>query len=343
MRKNIFDAISQCNYCQRLGKPIKNEILQPIPVPSEPWTLCGLDIKHCPTSRSGMKYIIACADYTTKWIEARAVRLANATEVALFIYEEIISRHSQPKAIIVDNGLPVSNNIVKEVCKQFSMELHTCSVYTPTSNGFIERLNQVLGRLLKKRPKHEIDDWCQYLPAALFAYRTIKQNSTKQSPFKLLYFREAMTPFDRIMEDTSYIGDDNEEWSLDEFNKKLENQINKLQNVRRQAAASIEVSQHNQRKTIERKILAKKKHLIQPPFNIGDTVLVYNNAIETSWSGKLEQTWLGPYIVDSVNDNAGYKLKTLQGVKLKDTIHGNRLWIYKVPDVKFQPTYSVTS
>ncbi|KAG2213613.1 hypothetical protein INT45_003043 [Circinella minor] len=156
----------------------------------------------------------------------------------------------------------------------------------PTSNGFIERLNQVLGRLLKKRPKHEIDDWCQYLPAALFAYRTIKQNSTKQSPFKLLYFHEAMTPFDRIMDDTSYIGDDNEEWSLDEFNKKLENQINALQNVRQQAAASIEVSQHNQRKTIECKILAKKKHLIQPPFKIGDTS---SKDSETGWDSPIQE------------------------------------------------------
>ena len=149
--------------------------------------------------------------------------------------------------------------------------------------------------MLKKRSKHEKDDWCSYLPAALFAYRTIIQETTKQTPFYLLYGREALTPFDRITEKTKE-GIINEKWSDDQLVNKIKMQIELLQKVRKKADASIKASQKNQKAMIERKILGKKKHLMQPPFHIGDIVQVYNNAIETSWSGKLKETWLGSYI-----------------------------------------------
>ncbi|KAG2216804.1 hypothetical protein INT45_013816 [Circinella minor] len=339
MKQDIQNIISRCDRCQKQGKSILNELLHPIPVKPEPWYQIVMDIKHFRPSRSGNRYVIVAIDYFTKWVEAKALRYANATEVALFLYEDVICRHGCPAIVINDNGLPFANKLVEEVCNQFSIEWRRGSPYRSQTQGLVERFNRSLGQMLKKRPKHEKDDWCSYLPAALFAYRTIIQETTKQTPFYLLYGREALTPFDRITEKTKE-GIINEKWSDDQLVNKIKMQIELLQKVRKKADASIKASQKNQKAMIERKILGKKKHLMQPPFHIGDIVQVYNNAIETSWSGKLEETWLGPYIVHKANQRSGYQLKTLKGVMLNGITHGNRMRIYRLPDVQFQPSLS---
>ena len=49
-------------------------------------------------------------------------------------------------------------------------------------------------RALKKLVCDQGDDWDQYLDPVLFSLRTKSQVTTKYSPFKLLYNREAKYP-----------------------------------------------------------------------------------------------------------------------------------------------------
>jgi hypothetical protein len=38
-----------------------------------------------------MQYIIVATEYLTKWAEAKAVKFANAKQMTIFLYENIIS------------------------------------------------------------------------------------------------------------------------------------------------------------------------------------------------------------------------------------------------------------
>ena len=40
------------------------------------------------------------------------------------------------------------------------------------------------------------DDWDKYLPSALFAYRTMRQNTTRYEPFYLTYGRDVTLPIE---------------------------------------------------------------------------------------------------------------------------------------------------
>ena len=70
------------------------------------------------------------------------------------------------------------------------------SAYHPQSNGLDERFNQTLQRQLLKMIENEQSDWDLYLDAVLFSYRVSKQDSTKFSPFFLMYGRNARLPVD---------------------------------------------------------------------------------------------------------------------------------------------------
>ncbi len=71
---------------------------------------------------------------------------------------------------------------------------HLTSAYHPQSNGLVERFNQTLQRQLLKFVEGEQKQWDLYLDSILFSYRVSKQDSTKYSPFFLMYGRQARLP-----------------------------------------------------------------------------------------------------------------------------------------------------
>ncbi|KAG1364824.1 hypothetical protein G6F61_013636 [Rhizopus arrhizus] len=168
------------------GSKSLREELYPIPVSTKPFDRIALDVKHVQASRAGYRYIIAGIDYLTKYVEARPMRFQTSSEIALFLYDEIICRHGCPTIIVSDNGKPFLSDLIRQVCRNYSIIHKTTTPYNPQSNGLIERFNRTLGQILQRREDSEKKDWDQYLPAALFAYRSMKQATTKQSPFFLI-------------------------------------------------------------------------------------------------------------------------------------------------------------
>ena len=51
--------------------------------------------------------------------------------------------------------------------------------------------------------------------------------------------------------------------------------------------------------------------------------------LKTNFSSKLENKWTGPYFVHEIAGDNVYKLRTMEGQKVKNVAHGNRLKLYK--------------
>ncbi|KAG1079407.1 hypothetical protein G6F42_023783 [Rhizopus arrhizus] len=199
MNKDIYEMVRQCERCQEHGPKKINERAYPVPVPIKPFTQIGLDIKHVTPSQSGHRYIVVAIDYLTKYVEVRAITAQTSSEIALFLYEEVITRHGCIHTLITDNGKPMVSQLVNTVCRQFGIHHKTISPYHSQSQGLVERFNRTLDSCLKKRTESEKKNWDQYLPATAFAYRSIKQATTGQSPFFLLYGYEPQTYFDNSL------------------------------------------------------------------------------------------------------------------------------------------------
>ena len=331
MTNDIMEYVKKCHRCQKYGKKSLNEELYPVAVSPKPFDRVALDVKHVKASRTGYRYIIAGIDYLTKYVEARPIRFQTASEIALFLYEEIICRHGCPTIIVSDNGKPFLSKLLQQVCRNYSIIHKTTTPYNPQSNGLIERFNRTLGQILQKRSKEEKDDWDLYLPAALFAYRTIKQASIQQTPFFMLYGYEPKTPFD--MDHHIY------ERNSPKFDAILKHrtahQIHNLNKIRESAIQNIKRAQESQKKQIENKILDERKEH-KPPFKLGDLVLMYNDYLSTSWSAKLQDKWDGPYVIQHILGKGTYHVKSMdtQDTKLR-RVHGNRLKPYLLPKVQW--------
>ena len=115
--EDIKRYIESCDACQRRGKPQRNEPLHPIKV-GQPFSRVDIDIIG-PLNISKLKnqYIVTATDYLTKWVEARALKKANAANVAKFLWEDIICRYGSPKELLSDRGWVFLSETIKEICK----------------------------------------------------------------------------------------------------------------------------------------------------------------------------------------------------------------------------------
>ena len=307
--KTITEYIKSCDTCQRQGKPIPHEELHPIQV-GKPFDRVGIDIVGpLSITPTGNRYIVVATEYLTKWSEARAIQDTKATTIAKFIYEEIICRHGCPKVLLSDQGTPFCNELVDLLCKLMTIRHRLSSAYHPQTNGLTERFNKTLCNTLAKYVSDYSDTWDTFLNAALFAYRTVQNHTTKYTPFKLLYGHKAVLPMD--LQGTNQEINKSTEESLQQHIKYI---TEDLQKIRINAKENIGKAQDKQRKYHDQKVKPVK-------FNIGDKVLLYESAKAKVHGDKFREKWTGPYYIHDINAPGAYKLRTMDDKVLKRIIN----------------------
>jgi hypothetical protein len=315
MGDDIKAYIKSCDTCQRRQRPMKTEPLHPLKV-GQPFDRLGMDIVGpLPLTKNGNQYIVVATEYLTKWPEARALPDAKATSVVSFFYEDIICRHGCPRELLTDQGTHFVNALLDALCNRLGVKHRLSTAYHPQTNGLVERFNRTLCDMLAKYSSEYQQDWDVFLPSALFAYRTIRQNTTQYEPFYLTYGRDAVIPIELSL--PSY---PNEENSLEEFGRlyfeRLRLLIGKISEDRQNARSNIERSQAKQARHHDKKV---KDH----QYRIGDKVLLKDFRAK-----KLDPKWLGPYYIHDVKMNGTYKLRTLDNKLRKKLVHADQIVPY---------------
>src|SRR3954468_20449184 len=279
----------------------------------EPFYHIGIDVMGpLPRTITGKRYIVLAIDFFTKWVEAEALEEADAQTIVKFIHSKIICQHGVPKEITSDRGTEFLNELVQEFERTYRIKHIRTTAYHPQGNGQTERANQTVKNILSKITK-TYDTWDHYLDSALFATRTIRQGSTKYSPFELVYGRNSQREFNSSPSNT---GTHEERiWSY------VTKDITRLQLIRRKAGRFIDKAQEKQRTKQDQKAQVK-------PLHIGDQVLHYRNVVESSWSAKLEPKWEGPFLVQRITGSSIF-LRHSDGSILPTPVHRNHVKKYK--------------
>lgn len=116
-----------------------------------------------------------------------------------------------------------------------------------------ERTNQTLIRTLKKLTTKE-KDWDQYIDAALYAYRISIQDSTRFSPFFLLYNQHPRKAIDyELATDDSSTPSTSTEVAENDIEKMMEKLIYTRQKYHEKAHENIKVAQERQKVYFDRK------------------------------------------------------------------------------------------
>ena len=93
-------------------------------------------------------------------------------------------------------GIQRVNRVDGKLLKLCGSDHRISSAYHPRSDSLDERLNLTLTRALVKFVNDNQDDWDVHIKSILFTHRTSKNDSTKFTPFELMFGRAPVLPIE---------------------------------------------------------------------------------------------------------------------------------------------------
>ena len=131
--------------------------------------------------------ILAATENFTKWSEAISLRKATSKALREFVIDNIICRFGIPRRILSDNGTPFIGQPFELLMREYQIYHGKSTRHYPKGNGLIEVFNKILVAILGQMIKEASMTWEDCLSLALWAYRTIRNTTTKQTSFSLGY------------------------------------------------------------------------------------------------------------------------------------------------------------
>jgi transposase InsO family protein len=191
------------DYCRRCivcnaRKPAPNVAHHPLrrQVTTSPLQRVALDIlgPMNPATERGGKYILVLTDYFSKWLVTCVMKDQTAETCASCFVNEFVCRYGAPQQLHSDQGTQFEAALFQEVCRILGVEKTRTTPLHPQGDGQTERANRTLLNLLAKIAHEKPADWDLYLPVATLAYNTSTHRITGETPFYLMFGREALMP-----------------------------------------------------------------------------------------------------------------------------------------------------
>ena len=202
------------------------------------------------------------------------------------------------------------SKLILEVCRIINVKKSSTSSYHPQCDGFVERVNGVLMQTLSMFVASSQRDWCSHLAAVVFAYNTSVSSTTGETPFCLMYGREA-----RLPHDTSLIPRQEATRNVDVH---IERFLFQIRLARRHARENMQRAQVQMKAYYDQRA---KDH----PFKVGHKVWVYTPAVKKGLVKKLTSLWYGPFRLMERITPVTFKVSNMAGKELTSAVHVSRM------------------
>lgn len=297
LQADVQRFVRSCDSCQKTtpkGRIVRAP-LQTMPKIDTPFKRVAIDIvgPFSPPSRAGHRYILTLVDFATRYPDAIPLRTIETERVAEGLLE-IFSRVGIPREVLSDRGSCFVSGLMREVGRLLSIKQIQTTPYHPMGNGLVERFNGTLKGMLRKMCEEKPSDWDRYLPALLFAYREVPQESLGFSPFEMLYGRQIRGPLTVLKELWTKTDIPEETRTTYEYVVDLRN---RLEQTCRLAHETLEKSSARYRRLYNAKARERK---LAP----GDEVLI----LLPTDNNKLLMHWKGPFLVTSKRGAVDYEV-----------------------------------
>ena len=195
----------------------------------------------------------------------------------------IFSRVGVPEEMLSDRGAQFTAELKQEISRLLSLKQLFTTPYHAMCNEQVERFNGTLKSMIKKMTIEKPRDWDCYIPAVLFAYREVPQESLGFSPFELLYGRTLRGPMSILREI----------WTSEEQHQEDQTTYQYVMELQERLEETCELAHQELRRAKEKQKIWYDKGARKRRLQVGDKVLLLLPT-ETS---KLTMQWKGPFKV----------------------------------------------
>ncbi|KAG3127025.1 hypothetical protein PI126_g22057 [Phytophthora idaei] len=185
-----------CEMCQRVKPAAFSQApLQTLPTPPECWQSISMDfVFGLPPDSKRRPGVVVFVDRFSKMVHLAAVPAeVTAVQTARLFVDMVFKHHGMPLDIVSDRDPRFTARFWQEVLTRLGTQLSMSPADHPQSEGQTERVNHVLGDLLKSYA-HSFQQWSECLPMAEFAINNSVHASTGHTPFYVNAMRHPRLP-----------------------------------------------------------------------------------------------------------------------------------------------------
>ncbi|KAK9791591.1 hypothetical protein WJX73_008219 [Symbiochloris irregularis] len=244
-----------------------------------------------PTTTRKHDYILVVVDRLSKMAHFLPCKSdIDGPGVAQLFVDRIWSLHGLPKSVVTDRGRQFLNEFNTALCQLIGTKHAVSSAYHPETDGQTERVNRVLGEMLRHYTNWKYDDWDLQLPLVEFAHNNARSTATNMSPFYCCYGKHPRTPLSAVIDHAT------QAWESDPQNNSKFLSAQEFLTDKRDIVKMAQAAMESARQRMIKQEDPKRKALI---FSVGDQVSLKTKhlGISTLPSAKLFQRWLGPFTV----------------------------------------------
>ncbi|GAU99817.1 hypothetical protein RvY_10759 [Ramazzottius varieornatus] len=277
MARNIRQYVGSCHTCQTRnpGRSEKYGLMQHIHVVPRVWHSVVCDtVGPITRSSNGNTYILPCIDEFSGFLVAKTTSSHTALTFAKFLLE-VALRYGFFSVVPSDLGVEFTGQITQHLLKMLAMKHLKNTAWKPTTTGVVERRHRTLGSQLTKLCAESQSDWTNHVPYAVFAMIASAIETTKVSPYKVMYGVECLFGSDST-------------FPIDYAEPFLADTHQHLEDIRAYAQFNLEESRRYN-------FAYNNPKRKGTPFKVNDQVLLFRPARSRGVGSKFHHYWGGPY------------------------------------------------
>ena len=195
--QDIREWCINCMRCKQAKGPYLAERTPLVSITTcRPLEVVGVDYLGVPLSKGGFSNILVMIDHFTKFMVAVPTRNQTGPTTAKAIYHHLILPFGIPERIHSDRGRNFLSGVMRNLYHLLGIDQSLTTPYHPMGNGLTERANRIILGMMKTLPEPKKLNWREHLPALVYAYNTMPQETTRYSPYFLMFLREPRLPVD---------------------------------------------------------------------------------------------------------------------------------------------------
>ena len=163
-----------------------------------------------PPSSKGNRYALTVICMHTGFVFCILLKTKSAEDVVPAYIDKVYSWFGgSQKKVLTDNRTEFKNKLINEVCEQLGVKHKIYSPpYRPQSKGRIESFHYFLKSCISKHIMPQVD-WDDVVQLACAAYNFLPNEHSKESPFFLMFGRDAILPLNKLLQpQVQYLGND---------------------------------------------------------------------------------------------------------------------------------------
>ena len=139
------------------------------------------------TEKPVMKNVLVIEDHFTRFTQAYVTHNHTARTTVCVLYSEFFSVFGFPRRLMSDRASEFTGQVISQLCNLWGITKIRMSPYHPQTNGAIERVHQMLRRMIAKMDPEKRAKWLSHLGPILIAYNATQSVITGYLPYFLMF------------------------------------------------------------------------------------------------------------------------------------------------------------